>query len=41
MKDNHLCNECQFEFATCGAKEVLFGNGKGNDNVIRCDSFQE
>jgi hypothetical protein len=41
MKDKHLCNECQFEFATCRAKKILFGNGKGNDNVIRCDSFQD
>jgi len=39
MSKHHLCNDCRFHVATCGAKELKFGNGKGNDNVIACDSF--
>lgn len=35
----HLCDSCVYEFATCEAKNIEFGNGKGNDNVIDCDCF--
>ena len=36
----NLCDECALFFATCASKNVKFGNGKGNDNVISCDSTQ-
>lgn len=32
----HLCNDCDQEFAECQPKEVLFGDGFGNDNVCYC-----
>jgi hypothetical protein len=34
----HFCNTCDKEFATC-ASNPKFGNGKGLDNVISCDSY--
>ena len=33
------CDDCVNCFATCENKNVKFGDGKGNDNVIACDSF--
>ena len=35
----HLCDTCIYCFADCPAKTVEFGNGKGNDNVVHCDSY--
>jgi hypothetical protein len=36
----NLCDTCRNEFPTCEAKNVDFGNGKGDDNVYRCDSHE-
>lgn len=38
-KTMHLCNTCNSEFPTCKGKEMEFGSGKGNDNVIACDCY--
>lgn len=37
----HLCSSCTKTFATCDAKEIVFGSCIGNDNVIHCDSFEK
>jgi len=37
---SHKCNACSLEFATCKAKNIKYGNGFGNDNVISCDSYR-
>ena len=39
-KELHLCDNCENEFATCHPKEIEFGNGFGNDNVIKCLAFK-
>ena len=36
----HLCQSCQYEFATCKAKEITFGDCLGNDNVLVCDTYK-
>jgi len=36
----HLCDTCSKEFATCDSKILEYGNGVGNDNVIRCDGYE-
>lgn len=37
----HLCNDCEYEcIAACPiTKNVKFGNGQGNDNVIECENY--
>jgi len=35
----NLCRVCKKCIASCEAKNVEFGDGKGNDNVYLCDSF--
>ncbi len=35
----HLCNRCKNVYPECPAQNLVFGNGKGNDNIISCDSF--
>ena len=37
----NLCNTCIFEFATCHALKIEFGNCVGNDNVISCDAYKQ
>jgi hypothetical protein len=36
----HLCAACKLSFASCNSKDVDFGNGIGNDNVIQCAEFK-
>ncbi len=40
MKETHLCEQCSQEYPTCSAKDILFGCGKCNDNVVECDAFK-
>ena len=35
----HLCDTCTYLFATC-TNEAEYGNGIGNDNVIRCNNHR-
>ena len=37
----HLCNDCKYGcIAACPiTKNVKFGNGLGNDNVIECENY--
>jgi len=36
----HLCNKCENEIPTCKSGKVVFGNGKGDDNIIECEGFK-
>lgn len=38
IKNKNLCDNCKKEFAICDG-QPSFGNGRGNDNVIRCEQF--
>jgi hypothetical protein len=40
-KDNktHLCDSCQSNYPECGPGNIIFGNGKGNDNIIACSLY--
>jgi len=35
----HLCDDCENTYPECDADKIVFGDGKGNDNVIECDKF--
>ena len=37
----NLCDSCVYVFAECGAtyKDMLFGDGKGHDNVCACACY--
>ena len=37
----NLCDTCTFNYPECDAKgdQIVFGNGKGNDNVIFCKEY--
>ena len=39
-KTMNLCNTCEHCIADCDSKNIKFGNGKGNDNVISCDTYK-
>lgn len=36
----HLCKNCMNNFAECKAKDIIWGNGVGNDNVVMCDCYK-
>ena len=38
-KTMHLCNSCKYIFPACKSKEIEFGIGKGNNNVIKCNAY--
>lgn len=37
----HLCEACIYDYPNCDAEEIKFGNGRGNDNVIECDMYNQ
>lgn len=37
----HLCDSCKKTYPSCDCYYIEFGNGQGNDNIIRCDAFVE
>jgi hypothetical protein len=46
MEEKHLCSDCQNDFPTCEAKEIVWGidkhpdaTGADADMVLECDSF--
>lgn len=38
----NLCDSCKYDFPECpsGKDDVLFGDGKGNDNICCCNKYQ-
>lgn len=38
----HLCNSCKHNYPYCpsGSKDVIFGNGNGNDNICACNKYK-
>lgn len=36
----HLCDSCKHEVPTCDSDNLIFGSGKGNDNVVACSTYQ-
>lgn len=38
----HLCNSCKYDYPECPAEmsDIIFGNGKGHDNVCACAKFE-
>ena len=39
LSTENLCDYCDYNIPECGAENIEFGNGFGNDNVVTCDSF--
>lgn len=39
-KELNLCDGCVFHFSSCKGKDIIFGNGRGNDNVIQCETYK-
>jgi len=37
----NLCDTCLLSFGECEQDTIEFGNGIGNDNVIKCSSYVE
>lgn len=37
----NLCDTCLLCFGECEQDTIEFGNGIGNDNVIKCSSYVE
>ena len=35
----HLCNSCQEEMPECNPGHMIWGTGKGDDNVAACDIY--
>lgn len=41
MSNYNMCDFCKNTFAECEAKGVVYGDGIGNDNVVKCNSYVE
>lgn len=37
----HLCDSCTHYYPECDAENVTFGIGKGDDNVIECNDYNQ
>jgi hypothetical protein len=37
----NLCDTCQYTVPECLGTEIVWGNGKGKDNVLDCNKFRE
>ncbi len=35
----HLCDYCTKTYPSCDCGRLIFGSGRGDDNVIVCDHF--
>ena len=38
--DVNLCDSCCHEQPTCDADNIIFGTGKGEDNVCGCSEYE-
>ncbi len=38
----HLCDSCEYNYPDCPSKsdDVIFGTGKGNDNICACNKYK-
>lgn len=38
----HLCDSCRHVYPECPSEkdDVIFGNGKGNDNICACNKYE-
>ena len=38
----HLCDSCRYIYPECPSEkgDVIFGNGKGNDNICACNKYE-
>lgn len=38
----NLCDSCTYQYPDCPSKpdDVIFGNGKGNDNICACNKYR-
>ncbi len=36
----HLCDSCCLDFLTCPANILIWGDGRGDDNVVACISYE-
>ena len=39
LNDVNLCDSCHEEQPTCGPNFVIYGTGKGSDNIAACDIY--
>jgi hypothetical protein len=37
--ETHLYNSCHEEISECSPSFVIYGTGKGNDNIAACDTY--
>lgn len=40
VNEVNLCSSCCHEIPTCESNNVIFGTGKGNDNVAACGNYE-
>jgi len=38
----HLCESCKHDYPECTTEihDVIFGDGKGNDNIVCCSHYE-
>jgi len=36
----HLCSSCSHEYPVCDSGDIVYGNGKGNDNIAACSEYE-
>ncbi len=39
QEKTNMCSICNYDFATCEAKNIIYGTGIGKDNIVACDKF--
>ena len=37
----HLCDTCKLTYPECDPKDIDFGDGKGDDNIFKCEKYQK
>ena len=40
-RKRHLCDTCELTYPECSSTIVEFGDGVGNDNIIKCNCYTE
>lgn len=35
-----LCSSCTHMIATCPGRGIMYGDGKGNDNIVCCAAYE-